>query len=71
MRGWRLISQSPGLLDLHFGKPLGECISSVFGGYILGVIALYSRNIWGGVVLHMGVAALMELAAFSQLLIRN
>ncbi len=52
---------------LHFGKPLGECISSVFGGYILGVIALYSRNIWGGVVLHMGVAALMEFFAFLQI----
>ncbi|MEQ8518680.1 MAG: CPBP family intramembrane glutamic endopeptidase [Cytophagales bacterium] len=56
---------------LHFGKPLGECISSVFGGYILGVIALYSRNIWGGVVLHMGVAAFMELFAFIQLALRN
>lgn len=56
---------------LHFGKPLGECISSVFGGYILGVIALYSRNIWGGVVLHMGVAALMELFAFLQLALRD
>jgi hypothetical protein len=56
---------------LHFGKPMGECISSVFGGYILGVIALYSRNIWGGIVLHMGVAALMELAAFLQIYFRN
>ncbi|MBC7923285.1 MAG: CPBP family intramembrane metalloprotease [Ferruginibacter sp.] len=52
---------------LHFGKPLGETIGSVFGGYILGVIALYSRNIWGGVALHLGVAWLMELAAFLQL----
>lgn len=49
---------------LHFGKPMGETISSVFGGYILGVIALYSRNIWGGVFLHGGIALLMELFAF-------
>lgn len=49
---------------LHFGKPMGEAISSVFGGYILGVIALYSRNIWGGVFLHGGVAFLMEIFAF-------
>lgn len=49
---------------LHFGKPLGETISSVFGGYILGVIALYSRNIWGGVFLHGGIAFLMEVFAF-------
>lgn len=51
---------------LHFGKPLGETIGSVFGGYILGVIALYSRNIWGGVAIHLGVAWLMELAAWLQ-----
>lgn len=49
---------------LHFGKPMGETISSVFGGYILGVIALYSRNIWGGVFLHGGIAFLMEVFAF-------
>jgi hypothetical protein len=49
---------------LHFGKPMGETISSVFGGYILGIIALYSRNIWGGVFLHGGIAFLMEVFAF-------
>lgn len=49
---------------LHFGKPLGETISSAFGGYILGVIALYSRNIWGGVFVHGGIAFLMEVFAF-------
>ena len=51
---------------LHFGKPLGETIGSFFGGYILGVIALYSRNIWGGVFVHMGVAFLMDLFAYWQ-----
>ncbi|MEQ9007716.1 MAG: hypothetical protein RLP12_07520, partial [Ekhidna sp.] len=29
---------------LHFGKPLGETISSLFGGYVLGIISYYSRN---------------------------
>jgi len=52
---------------LHFGKPLGEAISSVFGGYILGIIALYSRNIWGGIFVHVGIALSMELFAFMQL----
>ena len=51
---------------LHFGKPLGETIGSIFGGYILGVIALYSRNIWGGVIVHVGLALLMELVAWIQ-----
>lgn len=47
----------------HFAKPLGEAISSIFGGYILGVIALKSRNILGGVWIHMGIALLMELVS--------
>jgi hypothetical protein len=51
---------------LHFGKPVGETIGSIFGGYILGIVAYYSRNIWGGVIVHMGLALLMELAAFIQ-----
>lgn len=51
---------------LHFGKPLGEAISSIFGGYILGVVAFYTRNIWGGVMVHVGLAWMMELAAYLQ-----
>jgi hypothetical protein len=51
---------------IHFGKPIGECISSIFGGYILGVVAFYTRNIWGGVIVHIGLAWMMELAAFLQ-----
>jgi hypothetical protein len=49
---------------LHFGKPMGEAISSVFGGYLLGIFAYYSRTIWGGVIVHGGIALMMELAAF-------
>lgn len=49
---------------LHFGKPIGETISSVFGGYILGILALKSRNIYGGIFIHMGIAGLMELTAW-------
>jgi hypothetical protein len=48
---------------LHFGKPMGEAISSVFGGYLLGIFALYGRNIWGGVLVHAGIAIMMEWAA--------
>lgn len=50
----------------HFGKPLGECIGSFFGGYILGVIAYQSRSIWGGIIIHLGVAFLMDLFALIQ-----
>ncbi len=51
---------------LHFGKPLTEAISSIFGGYLLGIFAYYSRNIWGGILLHVGVAWAMELAGWLQ-----
>lgn len=51
---------------LHFGKPWGECVSSIFGGYLLGVIAFETRNIWGGILLHITLAWGMELAAYLQ-----
>lgn len=51
----------------HFGKPIGETYSSVMGGYILGILAYYSKSIWGGVFIHLGVALLMELFAWVQL----
>jgi len=47
----------------HFGKPMGEAISSFFGGYILGIIAYYSRSIWGGIIVHMGIAFMMDIGA--------
>lgn len=49
---------------IHFGKPLGECISSFFGGIILGVVTYHSRTIWGGLLVHLGIAWLMELGGF-------
>jgi hypothetical protein len=51
---------------LHFGKPMGEAISSIFGGFLLGVVAFETRSIWGGVIVHMGIAWMMELLAFIQ-----
>jgi nitrate/nitrite transporter NarK len=49
---------------IHFGKPLGECISSFFGGLILGVVTYHSRTIWGGLMVHLGIAWLMELGGY-------
>ena len=51
---------------LHFGKPAGETISSIFGGYILGILAYKSRNIYGGLIAHLGVAWGMEYLAYIQ-----
>ncbi|OLY92911.1 hypothetical protein SAMN05444008_1042 [Cnuella takakiae] len=45
---------------IHFGKPLGECISSFFGGMLLGIVSYRTQSIWGGLVVHLGIAWLME-----------
>lgn len=47
---------------IHFGKPLFECISAYFGGIILGVVVYQTRSIWGGLIVHLGIAWMMELA---------
>jgi hypothetical protein len=49
---------------IHFGKPLGECISSFFGGLILGVVTYHTRTIWGGLLVHLGIAWMMELGGY-------
>lgn len=46
---------------LHFGKPFVEAFSSIFGGYILSILALKTKNIWGGIFVHVGIAGMMEL----------
>ncbi len=50
-------------LTIHFGKPMFETISSFFGGMILGIVAFYSRSIFGGIIVHLGIAWMMELGA--------
>ena len=49
---------------IHFGKPLGECISSYFGGLLLGVVIANTRSVWGGLMVHLGIAWMMELGGY-------
>lgn len=49
--------------SIHFGKPMMECISSFFGGLLLGIIAYHTRSIFGGLMVHLGIAWLMEAGA--------
>lgn len=49
---------------IHFGKPLGECISSFFGGLVLGVVTYHTRTILGGLIVHLGIAWLMEIGGY-------
>ena len=53
---------------VHINKPELEALSSFFGGTILGVVAYYSKSILGGIVIHVGIALLMEYFAYLQIL---
>jgi membrane protease YdiL (CAAX protease family) len=50
--------------SIHLGKPMMEAISSFFGGLILGAISYNSKSIWGGLLVHVSIALLMELFGF-------
>ncbi len=49
---------------IHFGKPLGECISSYFGGMVLGIVVYHTRSIYGGLMVHLGIAWMMEIGGY-------
>lgn len=59
-------------VSIHYGKPMAEAISSMFGGYILGALAYQTRHIWGGVMVHISIALTMEIMGlFQYYLFRN
>jgi hypothetical protein len=49
---------------IHFGKPLAECISSYFGGILLGILVYNTRSVLGGLMVHLGIAWLMEVGGY-------
>ncbi len=51
---------------IHFGKPLPECLGSIIAGTTLGLLALDTRSIWGGVTIHVAVAWAMDFSALYQ-----
>jgi hypothetical protein len=50
--------------SIHFGKPFGEAISSFWGGLLLGIVSYNTRSIWGGLIVHLGIAWLMEAGSW-------
>lgn len=59
-----IITMATMYVFIHFGKPVGETISSFFGGMILGVIAYETNSIIGGIIVHCGIAYMMEIGGF-------
>jgi membrane protease YdiL (CAAX protease family) len=48
---------------IHYGKPLPETLGAIGAGLILGTLAMRTRSIWGGVLIHIGVATTMDVLA--------
>jgi membrane protease YdiL (CAAX protease family) len=48
---------------IHFSKPLYETLGAVIAGTVLGLLSLRTGSIAGGVLIHVGVAWTMDLAA--------
>ena len=48
---------------IHFQKPFPETCGAIFAGVALGTLALRTRSIFGGVVIHVAVAWSMDLMA--------
>jgi membrane protease YdiL (CAAX protease family) len=49
---------------IHLGKPMGEAISSFFGGMLLGIVSYNTGSIMGGLLVHLGIAWMMEIGGF-------
>lgn len=57
--------------SIHFGKPFGEAISSFWGGLLLGIVSYNTQSIWGGLMVHLGIAWLMEAGSWIGLLFKR
>jgi membrane protease YdiL (CAAX protease family) len=52
---------------IHYGKPLPETLGAIGAGILLGTMAMRTRSIWGGVIIHVGVAVTMDMMAMQAL----
>jgi uncharacterized protein len=51
---------------IHFGKPPLEATAAILAGLALGALSLRTRSIWLGAMLHISVAAAMDVASLLQ-----
>lgn len=50
---------------IHFQKPMPETFGAIIAGLVLGTLAMRTRSIWGGVVIHAAVALTMDVLALA------
>ncbi len=58
---WAAFIQMLPFVVVHFDKPFLEALSSVFGGVIVGLLALRTRSFWYGAFIHSVLAIGMDL----------
>jgi membrane protease YdiL (CAAX protease family) len=56
VRWWAIPAMAAPYCLLHLDKPLPELVTSLFGGLVLGVVALRTRSILAGVLAHVTLA---------------
>jgi membrane protease YdiL (CAAX protease family) len=77
-RGWWLKSMKPAMGSyaifamvvpycmIHYGKPFAETMGAILAGVFLGTLAMKTRSIWSGFLIHVSVAVSMDVAALLQ-----
>lgn len=51
---------------IHYGKPWLEAIAAIVAGVVLGTLAMKTRSIWSGFLIHVSVAITMDVASLLQ-----
>jgi membrane protease YdiL (CAAX protease family) len=51
---------------IHMNKPFGEAVGSIAAGLALGALAIRSRSIYPGFLVHATIGFSMDLAALAQ-----
>lgn len=50
---------------IHIHKPFPEALGSIIAGLVLGMLAIKTRSIWPGFVVHVTIAVTMDLFALT------
>lgn len=50
---------------IHIHKPFAEALGAIVAGLVLGTLAIKSRSIWPGVLVHTSVAFMMDVFALA------
>jgi membrane protease YdiL (CAAX protease family) len=63
---WAIPAMAAPYCLLHLDKPVPEMVTSLFGGLVLGVVALRTRSILAGVLAHVTLAVGTDAAVLAR-----